>query len=44
LDKDLIFRFGYQSEDIDFEKIFNKGFKEKKKLSEKLGRNLSLSF
>jgi len=44
LDKDLVYRFGYNADFIDFDRLVNKEFGNKKKLSEKLGRNLSLSF
>jgi len=44
LDKDLVFRFGYKSDVVDFGLLINKVVGDKKKLSDKLGRNLSLSF
>jgi len=44
LDKDLVFRFGFKSDMVDFDKLISKVVGEKKKLSQMLGRNLSLSF
>lgn len=44
LDKDLVFRFGYKCDMVDFDKLISKVVGEKKKLSQMLGRNLSLSF